>query len=259
MSLTLASPAGRRALARLAAAPAPVLFLDVDGTLAPIVPVPSRARVPAATRRLLDRLQRSGARVVLVSGRSAHSARRVAGGSYDGIIGNHGAELLRGRRSVTWCGVEKARIRRLARHLSVYLRRHWPGTRVEDKGYSIAVHHRLVPAEVGALLAALRREIRDRGISALPGRQVIDIRAREAHKGAAVLRWLDRVERGRVPRPEVLYAGDDTTDEDAFRALGRSAVTVAVGHRPRHARFRTPGPVAFGQWLEKLAAARGGK
>ena len=68
---------------------------------------------------------------------------------------------------------------------------------------------------------------------ALRGRRVIDLRARGADKGAAVLRWLERTEKGKMPLSEVFYAGDDTTDEDAFQALGPRAVTVAVGQRPR--------------------------
>ena len=56
----LFGPSGARALRTLAAASHPVFFLDVDGTLAPLVERPEDARVPARTRQLLLRLHRQG-------------------------------------------------------------------------------------------------------------------------------------------------------------------------------------------------------
>ncbi|HXE57558.1 MAG TPA: trehalose-phosphatase, partial [Gemmatimonadales bacterium] len=107
-----------------------------------------------------------------------------------------------------------------------------------------------------ALARAVRAALRGTGLQVRVGNKVLDVRARGADKGAAVLRWLRVVERGRVPLEHVVYAGDDTTDEDAFRALGRRAVTIAVGPRVGHARFRTASTVTFAAWLERLAGLR---
>ena len=72
-----------------------LLLLDVDGTLAPIVPDPSLARVPDDTRRIIASLaSRADVHVVLVSGRAAHDARRVVGVERVWTIGNHGAEVM---------------------------------------------------------------------------------------------------------------------------------------------------------------------
>ncbi len=252
--LPLSGAAGRRAARRLAAAPHPVLFLDVDGTLAPIVPVPSRARVPASTRRILKRLVQSGARVVLVSGRAARDARRVAGTGSHPVLGNHGVELLEAGALRQWTGLSRRRMQQVERKLRRLVSRAWPGVRLEGKGFSVALHHRLGAGKLRRLLAETRATVGP-GILALPGRRVIDVRAEGADKGQAVLRWLDRRAPG-TPWPEVLYAGDDTTDQDAFRALGRQAVTIAVGRRPQGARFHSAGPAAFARWLERLAAVR---
>ena len=110
--------------------------------------------------------------------------------------------------------------------------------------------------EVSRLLLEVRGALEGSDVIALRGRQVIDIRGRDADKGTAVLRWLEEEEKGRIPPSDVLYAGDDTTDEDAFRALGPEAVTIAVGRRPREARFRTPGPGSLARWLQRLEHAR---
>ena len=64
---------------RIVGLPRPLLLaFDVDGTLAPIVARPERARVPTATRRVLAHLAASrGIDVALVTGRDAASLRRV--------------------------------------------------------------------------------------------------------------------------------------------------------------------------------------
>ncbi len=256
MTQPLSASAGRAAFERLAAAPRPVLFLDVDGTLAPIVSRPEDARTPRKTRDLLQALRRTGASVVLVSGRAARDAHRVMGGEFDGILGNHGAELLRQRRVANWTARDHPGLRTATTAIARELERSWPGVRLESKGHSVALHHRLSPEELGRLLSMVRGALMGKEVEALKGRRVIDVRARGADKGAAVKRWLERTEKGKVPLSHVLYAGDDTTDEDAFRALGPKALTIAVGRRPRGAQFRTPSPATLARWLHRLERAR---
>src|SRR4051812_26460108 len=72
-----------------------LLMLDVDGTLAPIAPRPSLARVPDDTRRVLASLAtQPGVSVALVSGRAARDARNIVGVANLWTIGNHGAEVM---------------------------------------------------------------------------------------------------------------------------------------------------------------------
>lgn len=256
MTQPLSSQEGRDAFDRIAAAPNPVLFLDIDGTLAPLASRPEHARTPRKTRDLLQALRRTGASVVLVSGRSARDAHRVMGGEFDGILGNHGAEILQRNRLARWSGRRVPELKTATSALARELERSWPGVRLESKGHSLALHHRLSPEELGRLLRMVRGALMGNELEALRGRRVIDLRARGADKGAAVLRWLERTEKGKVPLSEVLYAGDDKTDEDAFRALAPKAITIAVGQRPRGARFRTPGPVALAKWMHRLERVR---
>jgi trehalose-phosphatase len=256
VSEPLSGSEGRDAFDRLAQAQRPVLFLDIDGTLAPLASRPEHARTPHRTRGLLQALRRTGASVVLVSGRAARDAHRVAGGEYDGILGNHGAELLQRNRLADWTARRHPGLKAASLAIARELERSWPGVRLESKGHSVALHHRLSPDELGRLLRMVRGALMGNEIEALRGRRVIDLRARGADKGAAVMRWLERTEKGKIPRSEVFYAGDDKTDEDAFRALGPKAVTVAIGPRPRGARFRTPTPVTLAKWLHRLERVR---
>src|SRR2546422_9833155 len=87
-------PSDRSSIALLAAEPGrAALFLDVDGTLSPIVPRPEDAYVPAETQSELRRLVSAYALVACVSGRPGDDAQRLVG--VDGIVyvGEHGLEL----------------------------------------------------------------------------------------------------------------------------------------------------------------------
>src|SRR5664280_3302596 len=86
-----------RLIVDLASDPAhAALLLDVDGTLAPIVPRPDDARVPDETRSLLRELAARYALVACVSGRSCAEARRIVGVEELVYVGTHGLELAPG-------------------------------------------------------------------------------------------------------------------------------------------------------------------
>jgi trehalose 6-phosphate phosphatase len=203
------------ALARLAAEPArAAVLLDVDGVLAPIVPRPEDARVPATTQAELRRLDARYALVACISGRAEDDARRVVGIPELVYVGNHGLGLA--DDADEWQ-------RRLGRFLSTVS---W--ARTEDKGLSAALHFRDVPDEPAARveLDEIARRARSAGFVARYGRKVLEIvPPLDADKGTAVLRLLR--ERG---LERALYAGDDTTDLDAFRALDglELAIRIAV-------------------------------
>jgi trehalose 6-phosphate phosphatase len=201
------------ALTRLAEDPSrAAILLDVDGVLAPIVPRPEAARVPAATQAELRRLWSRYALVACISGRTGDDARRVVGVPELVYVGNHGLELADG--ADVWA-------RRLAELLSAVS---WAQT--EDKGLSAALHFRDAAddATARAQLDAIADRARAAGFVARYGRKVLEIvPPLEADKGAAVRRLLSERDLHRA-----LYAGDDTTDLDAFRALDGLEIGVRV-------------------------------
>ena len=76
----------------LAAARGPLLVAtDLDGTLAPIVPHASEARVPAGALAVLERLT-SNAKVAVITGRDLNTARRMVPVEGVVVIGSHGLE-----------------------------------------------------------------------------------------------------------------------------------------------------------------------
>ncbi len=244
-------PAARAAMDKLARARRPLLFLDLDGTLAPIVQKPRRARIPAATAKTMQRLRGLGVRIVMVSGRSVAGVLEVAHTPVDAILGDHGARLYEHGKVRAWLPASHEQFKRAADRLEGLLFG-TRGVRFQRKERSLAIHL-LLPRRLGDRTAhRIAALLKAEGLRVLYGHRILDAQLPGVDKGRAVLRWLRRHN-----RPDaVLYAGDDTTDEDALLALKGRAITVAVGPRPRYAEFRTAGPRTFASWLARLADAR---
>ena len=213
-------------LAPLAEAPdRAALLFDVDGTLSPIVARPELAFVPDETRAELGRLARRYRLVACVSGRAGDDARRLV--DVDGIVyvGNHGLEL-------------DPRSSELAAAVARF--REAVGLPAEDKVLSLSYHYREAADEEAARreLERVANRAREEGLDPRWGRKVLEIRPRTAaNKGTAVRALLARAGVDRA-----LYAGDDTTDLDAFAALRAAglahAVRVAVASEEAPPRLR---------------------
>jgi trehalose 6-phosphate phosphatase len=190
------------------------ILLDVDGTLAPIVARPELARVPDETQEEVRRLVDRYALVACVSGRTGADAARLVGVEGPVYVGVHGLELV--PEAERWRGP----LREFAASVS------WP---VEDKGVAVVFHYRAATDEEAAV--AELRQVAARaaalGLDARFGRKVLEVRPPvAADKGTAVHALLAKHGLRRA-----LYAGDDTTDLDAFRGLEglEVGVRIAVG------------------------------
>ena len=233
-------------LAPLADAPErSALVFDVDGVLAPIVARPELSAVPEATRAELRRLAGRYLLVACVSGRGGADARRLVGVEGIEVVGNHGLEL--DPRAAELAG-------RIARF------RDEVGLPVEDKVLSLSYHYREAADEAAARtelerVAALATKA---GLDPRWGRKVLEVRPPvEANKGTAVRALLERsgARRG-------LYAGDDTTDLDAFAGLTGAGlehsvrIAVASEEGPRELRAAADlvveSPEAFAALLQAL-------
>jgi trehalose 6-phosphate phosphatase len=221
------------------------VLLDIDGTLAPIVRHAADAHVPEATRTLLIEISKRYRLVGCVSGRRAAIARQIVAIGSIAYIGNHGGELLRPGATrpeldpdlTAW----SERVREFARR--VYSPEHQRArVRSEDKDAIAAFHWRGAPDEQAA--AVLVREIAERaeqeGFAVHWGRMVLEVRppiALDKGLGVSALLLSAADANNGPPIKSALYVGDDTTDIDAFRALGELvqdgtlelALRVAVG------------------------------
>ena len=228
---------------------------------------PAQSSVPDPVRRLLARVAERYALVACISGRRALEARRVVGLDSITYVGNHGLESLApgaqqpsvapelaARRSVVGDFARSAYVPALEAL----------GVRLEDKDAIWAFHWRGAPdahAAREALDDVSARADRE-GLVPHWGRMVLEIRPPvAADKGTAVASALDG-----KPLAHALYAGDDTTDLDAFRKLrdlegaGRLealciGVRSAEGPKAieREADLIVDGPEGITRMLEALA------
>ena len=227
-----------RLLAPLRAGPTSAAIVsDVDGTLAPIVERPEDARVPPEPRALLAALAQRFGLVACVSGRRALEARSLVGLDELTYVGNHGLEQLNPGDAEP---VVAPKVLQAAAAVEEFSGRHLDrspleslGLRIEDKGPIRALHWRGAADEQAAEAAAQELAARAvcSGLEARWGRKVLELRpALDIDKGTALVDLLS------PPTVEsALYAGDDRTDVDAFRALsamrddGALSASVAVG------------------------------
>ncbi len=201
-------------LERLAAEPQAVaLLLDVDGVLAPIVDVPADSTVPEAMRAELRRLHGRYGLVACVSGRPSADAARIVGVPELTYVGEHGLELA--PEAADW----RERLHAFAAGID------WDD--VEPKPLTVTFHFRRAEdeAEATRTLAQVAARAREEGLVARFGRKVLELRPPvDANKGTAVRTLLERAGLRRA-----LYAGDDTTDLDAFAALDGLELALRVG------------------------------
>jgi trehalose-phosphatase len=255
------------ALDRFAQRDAVLVALDFDGTLSPIVDEPDAAaplpRAAEAVRRLVGS---PGTAVAIVSGRALDGLRAVLGSVGPvALVGSHGAELevpdgfADGTDPDAESGLgEEARelLARLHDDMTEIVGRH-PGTALEEKPASVVLHTRRAdrPAALAATAEALLGPARRPGVHVLTGKEVVELAVTEATKGAALRRLRSRLG---LAEGGVLYAGDDTTDELAFRVLddGSGDLTLKIGSGPTAARHRVAGPDELADVLTELAQRR---
>jgi trehalose-phosphatase len=229
-----------------------LIFLDFDGTLAPIAERPQLARLPAETRAIVEVLaRRADCTVSIVSGRTLEDLHTRVG--IDGLIyaGNHGLEISGAglRFDETTAVVRKDDIELLVCHLAVRLR-HIAGVHVEAKGLTASVHYRCVrPADWGAVERVVRNMIPDDhpNIVVTPGQMVWEVRPRVGWNKGTAVRWIR--ERLELHHAVTFYLGDDRTDEDAFAEVGRF-VTARVGApQPTLAGYQVPDTEEVAEFL----------
>ncbi|MFK0140465.1 trehalose 6-phosphate phosphatase [Streptomyces sp. S816] len=223
-----ATQAGRDGLAALLAHPtAAVIGLDFDGTLAPIVDDPERARAHPAAVAALTALAPKVAHVAVITGRPAGVAVRyggfagVPGLDHLTVLGHYGAERWDATTGTVTAPAPHPGVAAVRAELPGLLDRvgAWQGTWIEEKGRAVAVHTRRAQ-DPQAAYEALRAPLTDlatrHGLIVEPGRMVLELRPPGMDKGVALGEYLRETGAG-----SVLYAGDDLGDLPAYAAVDK--------------------------------------
>lgn len=196
---TPATAAGREGLDALLADPGrAVVALDFDGTLAPIVPDPDRARAHPDAVPALAALAPKVASIAVITGRPAEVAVHHGGfADVPGldrlvVLGHYGAERWDAATGTLTTPEPHPGVAAVRAELPALLERSGPaarGTWTEDKGHAVAVHTRRAPdpqAAFDALRAPLTGLASRHGLIVEPGRMVLELRPPGMDKGAAL-------------------------------------------------------------------------
>jgi trehalose 6-phosphate phosphatase len=229
-------------------------FLDADGTLLEIAATPDAVHADAGLISTLAALRTtSGNALALLSGRRIADLDHIFVPLVLPAAGIHGVERRRADGHVeTMAGGSVAALRAPLAAFAASER----GLLLEDKGLSLALHYRGAPEREDAVRAFARGLLSKAGgnLRLLEGKMVVEFHPSHADKGRAIESFMTETPfRGRRP----VFAGDDVTDEDGFRAVARlGGVAICVGEaHPSAAAYRLPSVAAMHAWLRKACAA----
>lgn len=221
------------------------IFLDFDGTLAPIRRKPCDVRLSGQMKRILVGLSRSSrCRLAVISGRrltDIESKISLPGAIY---AADHGFVIKCSGRTFQPAAALKTRaVVKKFRKAAEALLKDCRGVELEKKEITLSVHYRRASLKTVRKVRRLLYKLKEspdfkREILVRQAKMSCEIRpAVDWDKGKAVLWLISRLKRS-APSGLPLYIGDDATDEDAFVALRRRGMTVRVGNaRGSAARF----------------------
>ena len=239
-----------------------LLCLDFDGTISELtndpweaVPIPRAKDAIAGLARRPDRIT-----VAIVSGRDLDTLIGLLG-LRDGLLfaGTHGLEFI-GRDGIRHHAPGVERCAADMKMVRDFLAKSIPKDRgfiVEDKRITMTINYRNAkPDDARPVLEAFDNFVSNRPtLQVLHGKMVHEAIPRGIGGKDAAIEFFMR-DTG-IAAPSVIYIGDDTTDEDAFRMLApKGGITVMVGAaRPSFAQYRVDTPSVVADLLVDLAAS----
>jgi trehalose 6-phosphate phosphatase len=236
-----------------------LIALDFDGTLAPEVDDPERARaLPEAREAVLRLLEMPNTRVALVSGRALDSLERVSQLPDNALlVGSHGIELRldNPEDGLALNEIELRNVEVLHEVLGEVadaIDQVW----LEPKPAGFALHTRLASdanSRVAHLVARSEATAELQDLTVRSGKNVLEFSVRSTTKGEAIEHL-----RTYTSATAVFFAGDDVTDEDGFAALGADDVGLKAGEGATLANFRVKGPIEIARAITLLADLREG-
>lgn len=233
-----------------------IFFLDYDGTLTPIRKKPSLAGIKKSTIATLKKLAKNPHfKVFIISGRSLKDVKNLIGIKSIFYIGNHGIELS---------GPNLSYVNRRAKSSKPYIQETYrilkkrlksKGVIVENKNYTLSIHYRLLsPLKVRSLLRIFNDAVRDikkdKKIMVTEGKKVLEVRPAAIWNKGKIVKWVLTKSKKSLP----ICIGDDITDEDAFRAIGKTGITILVSEKKRgtRAQYRLTSPEEVIKFLKRV-------
>ncbi len=217
-----------------------LIMLDYDGTLAPFVKNPEDAVPSQELLNLIDKLTADiKNKVVINSGRNHEILDKWFVGTNLDFAAEHGAFYKENgqwhqnlQEKVVW----DDEIIDIIQHTIEKT----PRSRLEQKNAALVWHYRNVDVWLAELrekqlINALIGPCARLNLQIVPGNKIVEIKSPEFNKGSEVRRRLEQKD-----YDFVLAIGDDTTDEDMFRALPPDGISIKVGNFSPAAKYRIP-------------------
>jgi trehalose 6-phosphate synthase/phosphatase len=230
-----------------------IIFLDYDGTLVNFKSNIADANPDSNLYDILHQLTEDPANhVVLISGRKHENLGEWFDNENIYLIAEHGAWYK--QQNTSWhkiSGLSDSWKQDIYPILETYVDR-TPGSFIEEKTYSLVWHYRKAQKGLGELRANelmnnLKYMTTDKGLQFLPGDKVLEIKNMEINKGKAALSLVESSH-----YDFIVAFGDDYTDEDIFKALPESAITIKVGNNLSAAKFYLRNPFEVRNLLTKF-------
>lgn len=234
-----------------------ILLLDFDGTLAPIVSTPEQAKMSVSCERVIRKITKSPHFVPLViSGRKASFLISRLSKFNIGMAAEHGSTFFNPETKkwkVLVNGNPKAWYSDAYRIIHDYTVR-TPNSFVERKRFCLTWHYRNSPQEFAKFNGRKMFNELEEGLANLPvvvskGKKVIEVKAIEASKGFFANFILNQYRNEEVI---VIAIGDDTTDEDMFKALSPQHISIKVGTEETCADYRLTSQEDVEAFLDKI-------
>lgn len=191
-----------------------ILVTDFDGTLADVVPDPAAAHACPDALETLQELAMLLADVIVLSSRPPDQLAALVPISGVRLIGDSGLAAPRHaqREALDRFNTEALRILD-----------HIPGTWLEAKPASTAVHFRNATVDGQQMLSLLQPLLHGTRLSAAAGRKVVEVHAPNVGKGSALAALLP----GEDPAAVICF-GDDENDRTMFDYVSGLAVPHLV-------------------------------
>lgn len=230
------------------------IMLDYDGTLAPFTKKPADAMPGTNLLNLLKTLTSDERNdVVIISGRDSATLEKWLGHLPLNFVSEHGAYIkYHSGKWETQTNISAEWKEQVRPMLQSYVTR-CAGSLIEEKNNSLAWHYRNTHPELGftrsrELLNNLLQLTANTPIQVVDGNKVVEVRLHGLHKGTTATKLLHHFQ-----APFTLCIGDDTTDEDMFKALENKAITIKVGSGATAAAYNILSQEDVLPFLEKLA------
>lgn len=216
-----------------------LFLIDYDGTLTPIVKLPEMALLSEETEKILKTIISDPRNIlVIISGRTQEFLDEQFKNLDVIMVAEHG--YLIKYSGIGWQKNKEIDLSWKEKFLPLlndYVDR-CTGSMIEDKNASLVWHYRNADEETASLrINELRDDLSeilkgDLKLQILEGDKVLEIKSILYDKGTIAIRIINSGD-----YDFILALGDDSTDEDLFKAVPESGFTIRIGCKPTNARF----------------------